>query len=95
MAELHDILIKPLITEKTARLQAANNTYVFEVGLDSNKVQIKRAVESLFGVHVQSVRTAVVRGKTKRFGRHYGKRSNWKKALVTLSEGDQLNFFEA
>lgn len=95
MAELHDILIRPLVTEKSTHLSEEQNTYVFEVGRSANKHQIKAAVESLFGVSVSDVRTLNVRGKMKRFGRFTGKRSNWKKAYVTLTDGDFLNFFES
>ena len=95
MAELHDILLGPLVTEKTSRLMALENTYAFKVGENANKIEIKRAVESMFGVSVEDVRTARVRGKYKRFGRHYGKRSNWKKAYVRLADGDAINFYEA
>jgi len=94
MNELRDILRRPLITEKSATLMESENTYVFEVGVGANKFQIKEAVEQLFGVKVSNVRTLVVRGKIKRFGRHFGKRSNWKKAYVQLADGHSLNFFE-
>ena len=95
MAELRNILIRPLFTEKTSSdsLREAN-TYVFEVGLDSNKPQIKTAVEQYFNVEVDSVRTLIVRGKIKRFGRRFGKRSNWKKAYVKLADGHQLDLYE-
>jgi large subunit ribosomal protein L23 len=95
MAELHEILIRPLITEKTTTLQEDENTYVFEVGRGANKIQIKRAIEAVFSVNVEDVRTLIYRGKVKRFGRHQGKRSNWKKAYVRLAEGDSINLFEA
>ena len=95
MAELHDIILRPLVTEKSAQVEAANNTYVFEVGDAANKHEIKAAVERYFSVQVEDVRTVRVRGKFKRFGRHYGKRSNWKKAYVTLVTGHSINFFEA
>lgn len=95
MAELHDVLLRPIITEKSNRLMANQNTYLFQVGETVNKLEIKRAVELVFGVRVADVRTLRVRGKTKRFGRHRGKRSNWKKAYVRLVEGDTLNFFES
>lgn len=95
MAELHDVLIRPILTEKTTRLEAGENVYTFEVGVGANKHQIKEAVQSVFGVNVEDVRTMVIRGKNKRFGRYYGKRSNWKKAFVRLSDGDSLNFFES
>ena len=94
MAKLHDIIIRPLVTEKTARAEADNNVYTFEVGINANKVQIADAVQRLFGVKVETVRTQIVRGKIKRFGRFSGKRNNWKKASVQLAEGDILNFFE-
>lgn len=95
MAELHEVLIRPIVTEKSMMLSETDNIYVFEVGERVNKIQIRQAVESLFGVRVQAVRTLIVRGKSKRFGRFYGKRSNWKKAYVKLAEGDTLDFFEA
>ena len=95
MAELHDVLIRPILTEKTTGLEEAGNVYAFEVGVGSNKHEIKTAIESVFGVSVEDVRTAVMRGKNKRFGRFYGKRSNWKKAYVKLAEGDSLNFYES
>ena len=85
MAELHDVLIRPILTEKTTQLDESENVYTFEVGEGANKHEIKAAVESVFGVSVQDVRTAVIRGKNKRFGRHYGKQSNWKKAYVKLA----------
>ena len=94
MNELRDILRRPLITEKSAYQMNLENTYLFEVGLASNKLQIKDAIERYFGVKVVDVRTLIVRGKIKRFGRHTGKRSNWKKAYVKLAEGHSLNFFE-
>jgi len=95
MAEMHDILLRPLVTEKAANGEAAENTYVFEVGETANKHEIKDAIERFFNVKVQDVRTVSVRGKFKRFGRHYGRRSDWKKAYVKLASGHTLNFFEA
>ena len=95
MSELHDVLIRPILTEKTTQLDESDNVYTFEVGEGANKHQIKAAVESVFGVSVEDVRTAIIRGKNKRFGRYYGKRSNWKKAYVKLAEGDSLNFYES
>ncbi len=91
---LSDILIRPIVTEKSAAQLLGDNDYAFEVGLDANKIQIKKAIESYFGVKVDNVRTLVVRGKVKRHGRHYGKRRNWKKAYVTLSEGHSLNIYD-
>jgi large subunit ribosomal protein L23 len=92
--ELREILIRPLMTEKaTSEDIYGQNTYVFEVGIDANKQQIKQAVESYFQVGVKDVRTLIVRGKIKRAGRFSGKRSNWKKAYVTLKEGDGIELF--
>ena len=79
----------PAVRE-AAPAASENNTYVFQVGLTSNKSQIKQAVEEFFSVSVDSVRTLVVRGKIKRFGRYNGKRSNWKKAYVKLSDGHSI-----
>ena len=92
MDQLHDILLGPVVTEKSA-YAAEDNTYVFKVGVKANKHQIKDAVETFFGVRVNNVRTLIVRGKVKRFGRHTGRRSNWKKAYVTLRDGDSINFY--
>ncbi|MCB9793333.1 MAG: 50S ribosomal protein L23 [Alphaproteobacteria bacterium] len=94
MAQLHDIILRPVITERSALQQDLENTYVFQVGRDANKVQIKSAVESFFGVEVETVRTMVVRGKRKRFGRFQGRRSDWKKAYVKLAEGHTINLFD-
>lgn len=95
MKRLQDIIVRPLTTEKTAEKAEAENSYAFEVGLGATKVEIKEAVQGLFDVRVSHVRTVVVQGKTKRFGRYYGKRSNWKKAYVTLAEGETLSVYAA
>ncbi len=87
MAELHEILIRPVITEKSVAFMNAENTYVFQVGLKSNKLQVRKAIEAIYGVKVADVRTLIVRGKTKRFGRFEGRRSNWKKAYIKLADG--------
>jgi large subunit ribosomal protein L23 len=65
----------------------------FEVSLDANKIEIKQAVEKAFDVNVKNVNTSLVAGKVKRFGKNFGKRSNWKKAFVTLEEGSSIDFF--
>lgn len=93
--ELKDCLIRPLITEKTTTYLGTDRTYAFEVGIDANKIQIKNAIEAYYGVNVETVRTIVVRGKIKRFGKYFGKRKNWKKAYVTVAEGDSIPLFEA
>lgn len=91
---ISDILIRPIITEKTTTQLNGASTYAFEVGTAANKIQIKQAIESFYGVEVADVRTLVVRGKTKRRGRHLGKRNNWKKAYVRLADGLTLPIYE-
>ena len=91
---IYSIIKKPHVTEKTSLGTEAANTITLVVDRDSNKIQIKKAVESLFKVNVTSVRTVNVAGKVKRFGRNYGKRQNWKKAYITLKEGQTVDFFE-
>jgi large subunit ribosomal protein L23 len=93
MSEVYDVILGPLVTEKSA-LQQDENIYAFRVGERSSKIEIKSAIEDLFGVEVLGVRTARVRGKVKRFGRFFGKRKNWKKAYVTLAEGNAINLYE-
>ncbi|MCC6273166.1 MAG: 50S ribosomal protein L23 [Deltaproteobacteria bacterium] len=92
--EMHEIIRRPLITEKGTQLRELQNQYLFEVDRRASKHQIKGAVETLFKVHVEDVKTLVVRGKIKRVGRSIGKRSNWKKAYITLKEGEKIEFFE-
>ena len=92
--ELKDVLVRPLVTEKTTTFLGNDRTYAFEVGLAANKIQIKKAIQVYYDVGVECVRTIVVRGKTKRFGRKVGKRKNWKKAYITLREGDTIPIFE-
>jgi large subunit ribosomal protein L23 len=84
-----------LLTEKAARLREGDNQVIFEVDRTANKIQIRRAVEKLFGVTVLSVNTSLVRGKDKRMGRGRAKLHNWKKAVVTLKKGDDIQFFDA
>ncbi len=91
---LSEILIRPLVTEKTTSQLGGDETYAFEVGIDANKVQIKNAIEAYYGVDIHDVNTLVVRGKTKRHGRHYGKRKNWKKAYVRVASGQTLNIYD-
>lgn len=91
---IYSIIKKPHVTEKTSLGSAATNTITLVVDRESNKIEIKRAVESLFKVSVLSVRTVNVAGKVKRFGRSFGKRQNWKKAYITLKEGQTVDFFE-
>lgn len=91
---MYEVLRRPLVTEKGNLLRDEENQYLFEVAMDATKPRIREAVESLFDVRVRSVHTTVVRGKVKRVGRHFGKRSNWKKAVVKLHPEDQIEIFE-
>ena len=89
---VYEIIKRPLVTEKTSADQEIDK-YAFEVDLRANKHEIASAVEQLFDVTVTRVNTAVMQGKRKRFGRHFGKRSNWKKAVVTLKDGDSIDVY--
>jgi large subunit ribosomal protein L23 len=91
---LQEVVKRPLITEKAARTRAACRSFAFEVHREATKIQVKQAVEKLFSVHVLAVRTAVARGKNKRVGKNSGRRPNWKKAFVTLKEGETIALFE-
>jgi len=96
MASIPQILKRPLLlTEKGTTLKEDLNQFLFEVSSDATKYQIRSAVETAFGVKVLAVRTMVVRGKMKRMGRGYAKTQNWKKAIVTLRQGDKIAAFEA
>jgi large subunit ribosomal protein L23 len=102
------VIKRPLLTEKGSTLKETGGLaslegvdpeqiqpqIMFEVLRDANKIEIKHAVEKLWNVEVLKVRTSVVRGKEKRVGRHIGRRSNWKRALVTLAAGQKIEFFE-
>jgi len=92
MITLYDVLRKPLLSEKAMSHKEKDNAIVFQVHPDSNKTQISKAVESFFGVKVQSVRTMNIKGKVKRFGKKVGKRKDWKKAIVCLKKGEKLDF---
>lgn len=89
----HQIIIRPLITEKNTNLMSYNK-YCFEVDRQATKPQIKRAVEELFSVSVTKVHTMNVRGKLRRRGMRFGYTADWKKAIVTLAEGDRIELFE-
>jgi large subunit ribosomal protein L23 len=94
MKVLHNIVKGPCLTEKSTILQELQDTLVFKVDPRANKIEIKQAVEQLFNVTVSSVRTAMVRGKKKRVGvKSIGRTSDWKKAYITLSEGE-INFLD-
>ena len=88
-----DIIRRPLITEKTSILREDGKTIVFHVATDANKVQIKRAIEQLLGAKVATIRTSIAHGKVKRQGRFAGRRPDWKKAYVTLKDGQKMPEF--
>jgi large subunit ribosomal protein L23 len=90
----HEIIVRPLITEKNTNLMQYNK-YSFEVLRDSSKPEIKQAIESIFNVSVAKVHTINVRGKLKRRGREVGYTRDWKKAIVTLVPGDRIEIFES
>ncbi|MCG3174451.1 MAG: 50S ribosomal protein L23 [Myxococcota bacterium] len=94
MSTAYDVIIRPVLTEKSLRGNAAGK-YVFEVAPSANKVQIKAAVEKLFSVNVESVSTLVLRGKVKRIGRFMGQKPNRKRAVVTLKSGQSIQIYEA
>lgn len=89
------VIKRPIaLTEKAAHLKEEENQVIFEVEVKANKIQIREAVEKLFDVKVESVNTLIQRGKVKRLGRRYHKRPNWKKAIVTLAPGNDIQFFD-
>jgi large subunit ribosomal protein L23 len=94
MSDPREILLKPIMTEKSMRQKEELNTVTFRVRPDANKVEIRSAVESVFNVKVSAVRTASFEGKLKRMGRHQGRRANWKKAIVTLAPGHKIELVE-
>ena len=91
--KLTDIIRRPLITEKTSIQREDGRTIVFEVARDANKIQVRTAVEKLLNAKVASIRTSIVHGKIKRQGRYAGQRPDWKKAYVTLREGQKMPEF--
>jgi large subunit ribosomal protein L23 len=94
MKNEHDILIGPMLTEKGTLMKEQHNKVLFRVAKSANKIEIKNAVEKNFKVKVERVATIVCKGKKKRMGRYEGKRPDWKKAIVTLKEGEKLDFIE-
>jgi large subunit ribosomal protein L23 len=87
-----DVVLRPLVTEKTLKRSERLNTYTFEVKDEANKVQVRQAIEHLFKVHVLSVRTQRVLGKRRRVGRRIGMTAPWKKAIVQLKAGETIEF---
>ncbi|HET7273566.1 MAG TPA: 50S ribosomal protein L23 [Longimicrobiaceae bacterium] len=94
MRNIHDIIVRPVVTEKSTDQLEKHGAYSFVVARDANKLEISRAVETLFNVTVEGVRTMRYRGKERRVGRYIGRRASWKKAVVTLKEGDTIEIFE-
>ena len=91
--KITEVIRRPVVTEKTVELREGANTLVFQVAKDATKVEIRNAVEKLFGTKVAEVRTSVAHGKVKRQGRFVGRRSDWKKAYVRLRAGEKLPDF--
>ena len=93
MSDPRSVILRPVVSEKSYGL-LDHGVYTFVVAPGANKIEIRHAVEKLWNVDVLSVRTAVVRGKEKKMGRYIGRRSNWKKAVVTIAPGQNIEFFE-
>jgi large subunit ribosomal protein L23 len=95
MRSIYDVLRRPVISEKSTALAEVAGKYVFEVATGANKQEIKEAVQKLFNVKVKAVQTLVMHGKLKRIGRGEKKHANWKKAIVTVGEGQKIDFFQS
>jgi large subunit ribosomal protein L23 len=93
--QIMKVLIAPIVSEKSTRLADEHRQFVFKVVTDASKPDVRKAVELMFDVKVEAVQIANVRGKTKRSGQSIGRRSDWKKAYVTLAEGHDINFMGA
>lgn len=91
----HDVLIRPLLTEKITSIRETKNAVAFAVDGKASKIDIRRAVEKVFHVKVASVNVQNVLGKRKRQGRYLGKRADWRKAIVTLKEGEKIDLYES
>jgi large subunit ribosomal protein L23 len=94
MDRVYEVIKRPLMTEKSTSIGEKQNSYLFEVDISSTKEDIKEAVEKLFDVKVRDVNTMINHGKIKRVGRHQGRRSKFKKAIITLEEGQKIQMFE-
>jgi large subunit ribosomal protein L23 len=92
--DARQVIVRPLMTEKSMRLKDEQNTVTFQVRPDASKIEIRQAVEAVFNVKVSDVRTASFEGKLKRMGRHQGRRADWKKAIVTLRPGHKIELVE-
>ena len=94
MKDIYGIIKRPLVTEKSNNLIGTDNKVTFKVAIKANKNEIQKAVETIFNVTVLRVNTLRMKGKEKRLGRNVGRRPDWKKAIVTLKEGDRIEIFE-
>ncbi len=94
MRKYYDIIIEPIITEKSNTQKEEAQQVTFKVPLWATKIQIREAVEKVFEKKVLDVKTIKVKGKVKRLGRHFGKRPDWKKAIIKLKPGERIDFFE-
>jgi large subunit ribosomal protein L23 len=94
MRDPREVIIRPVVTEASAAMQELERTYTFIVSKDANKLEIRNAVQSLFSVRVTGVRTANYQGKWRRVGRSLGRRPAYKKAVVKLAEGDEIDVYE-
>ena len=94
MREPRDVILRPVVTERSAFDQELHRTYSFIVAKDANKIEIREAIQRLFAVKVEDVRTANYPGKWRRVGRSIGRRSGYKKAVVKLAEGDAIDVYE-
>ena len=94
MSDYHKVLEKPLVTEKSMAALQDSNRVSFKVQRNANKIEVRKAVEKIFEVTVESVNVVTVRGKKKRFGKNIGQSKDWKKAIVKLKEGDKIELFE-
>lgn len=94
MKNIYEVIRGPLLTEKGTLLKEKENKVLFEVAKDANKIEIKNAIESIFKVKVDRVSTINCKGKKKRMGKYEGRRSDWKKAIVTLKKDEKLDFIE-
>ena len=90
----YDVIVRPIVTEKSSLLKDGGNQYVFEVARTANKIEIAKAVERLFKVKVMSVRVMNMGGKKRRLGKSSGKRPDWRKAIVKVNPKDKISFFE-
>ena len=92
--EARQVVLRPVVTEKTSNIRESDNKYVFEVDQHCNKIEIRKAIEEQFKVTVLDVHTYTTHGKVRRQGRNQGRRPDWKRAIVKLKDGDTIEFFE-